>query len=72
MIAATARFMTARSPSTIAPYSPLVDDVVAVPQNVAEALTLTGYFLLRALAPSLGDKPLPEARSRLLQSLSRR
>ena len=59
--------------SRLLPLPPVLLGLVpATPQNVAEALTLTGYFLLRALAPSLGDKPLPEARSRLLQSLSRR
>ena len=58
--------------SRLLPLPPvLLGQVPATPQAVAEGLTLTGLFLLRALAPSLGDKPLPEARARLLQSLAR-
>ena len=58
--------------SRLLPLPPvLLGQVPATPQNVALGLDLTGYFLLRALAPSLGDKPLPEARTRLLQSLQR-
>ena len=58
--------------SRLLPLPPvLLGKAPATPQAVAEALGLTGIFLLRALAPSLGDKPLPEARTRLLQSLAR-
>ncbi len=40
--------------------------------EVAEALTLTTHFLTRALpAPPYQDSPLPEARTRLLDQLSR-
>lgn len=37
-----------------------------------EALRVTGYFLEHKLAPSLGNKPLPDARARFLDALSRR
>lgn len=39
--------------------------------DVLSALTMTGHFLERWLAPALGDRPLPAARSRLLGSLRR-
>lgn len=39
-------------------------------QGVVEALAVTGYFLERKLAPSLGNRPLPPARGRLVQALS--
>jgi len=32
---------------------------------------LTGHFLLRELTPMLGHRPLPEARARLVDLLSR-
>ena len=58
--------------SRLLPLPPvLVGKAPATPQAVGKALGLTGVFLLRALAPSLGEKPLPEARARLLQSLAR-
>jgi DNA repair protein RecO (recombination protein O) len=41
------------------------------PQAVAAGLALTGFFLDRGLRPVLQDKPLPEARSRLVDLLSR-
>jgi len=41
-------------------------------QAVSEALRVTGYFLENKLAPSLGHKPLPDARARFLDALSRR
>jgi DNA repair protein RecO (recombination protein O) len=34
--------------------------------GLAEGLAITGHFLLRELAPVLGNKPLPEARARLV------
>ena len=40
--------------------------------EIAEALPATGYFLDRHLAPELGDKPLPEARARLMAAFARR
>ncbi len=39
---------------------------------VGEALRVTGYFLEHKLAPSQGNKPLPDARARFLDALSRR
>ncbi|WP_095587366.1 DNA repair protein RecO [Actibacterium ureilyticum] len=38
-------------------------------ENVLEGLAVTGHFLARWLAPALGDKPLPEARARLIERL---
>lgn len=35
------------------------------------ALGVTGHFFAEALAPSLGDKPVPEARGRLMDLLGR-
>ena len=40
--------------------------------GIAEGLSTTGYFLMHGLAHSLGDKPLPEARARLVDRLNRR
>ena len=39
--------------------------------NILSGLRSTGYFLTHWLAHSLGDKPLPEARARLLDRLGR-
>jgi DNA repair protein RecO (recombination protein O) len=41
------------------------------PGAVAEGLALTGFFLDRGLRPVLHDRPLPEARARLVDLLSR-
>ncbi|MCK0169388.1 DNA repair protein RecO [Jannaschia sp. S6380] len=38
-------------------------------EGVLAALDLTGHFLERRLAPSLGDRPVPAARSRFLTAL---
>ena len=38
---------------------------------VAQGLRLTGFFLDRGLRPVLNDRPLPEARARLVDLLSR-
>lgn len=40
--------------------------------NVVDGLKTTGHFLTHNLAHSLGDRPLPEARARLLDRLRRR
>lgn len=37
--------------------------------GVAQALDLTGHFLAERLAPSLGDRPVPAARGRLLTAV---
>ena len=39
--------------------------------DIADALGTTGHFLHNHLAPSLGDKPVPEVRARLLDVLRR-
>ncbi|KAF0115055.1 MAG: hypothetical protein FD150_1293, partial [Rhodobacteraceae bacterium] len=39
--------------------------------DVLAGLQLTGFFLDRGLRPVLHDKPLPEARARLVDLLSR-
>ena len=52
-------------------------DAVQGPGDVAQGLAITGHFLARALAPvlapvlapALGDRPLPEARRRLVEML---
>lgn len=41
------------------------------PDGIKKGLHTTGYFLENWLAPALGDKPLPRARSRLIQAFSR-
>ncbi len=41
-------------------------------RNVVEGLRTTGFFLANRLAPSLGNRPLPAARARLVDRLSRR
>lgn len=41
-------------------------------QAILTALQTTGYFLEHKLAPSLGSRPLPDARERFLDALSRR
>ncbi len=39
--------------------------------GVVEGLATTGHFLMHGLAHSLGNKPLPEARARLVDRLAR-
>ncbi len=38
-------------------------------EEIVQALTTTGHFLANHLAPSLGNRPLPEARARLMDAL---
>ena len=40
--------------------------------EIAQALGVTGYFLGEKLAKTLGGKPLPQARARLVEELARR
>lgn len=40
--------------------------------DIGEGLVTTGHFLTHGLAHSLGDRPLPEARARLVDRLTRR
>ena len=49
----------------------LAGDAALPPGEVLTGLQLTGFFLDRGLRPVLHDKPLPEARARLLDLLSR-
>ena len=49
----------------------LRDGAAAEPGALAEALTTTGYFLEHHLRPSLGERPLPPARARLVTALAR-
>ncbi len=39
--------------------------------GLLEGLAITGHFLAHHLAPSLGDRPLPGARQRLIDTLAR-
>lgn len=39
--------------------------------EIIQALSTTGHFLHNHVAPSLGDRPLPEARQRLIDVLNR-
>ena len=40
-------------------------------EDVLQSLLLTGHFLTHHLAPSLGEKPIPPARQRFIDRLSR-
>ena len=42
------------------------------PQNIVDGLKTTGHFLTHRLAVSHGNRPLPEARARLIDRLARR
>ena len=48
-----------------------MDGVDAAAGDVLGALKTTGYFLERWLAPALGNRPLPDARARLVRALER-
>lgn len=39
--------------------------------GIREGLATTGYFLKTKLAPQMGDRPLPEARQRLIDAIAR-
>ncbi|GHA56766.1 DNA repair protein RecO [Amylibacter ulvae] len=41
-------------------------------QEILNALRLTGYFLQNSLAPALGNRPIPDARARLIAALEKR
>ncbi len=54
------------------PLPPGLDGAGAMDRDgLLVGLHLTGHFLAHHLAPALGDKPLPEARARLLAALER-
>ena len=54
------------------PLSPALLGRSAERDDLVAGLRVTGHFLDRHLAPSLGDRPVPEARARLVARLSRR
>ena len=49
----------------------LARECLLSPEAVVAGLRLTGFFLDRELRPVLHDRPLPEARSRLIDLLAR-
>jgi DNA repair protein RecO (recombination protein O) len=49
----------------------LAGEAALGPEAVVQGLRLTGHFLDRGLRPVLGEKPLPEARARLIDLLAR-
>ena len=51
------------------PLPPVLRGGEGGPAEVLEGLRVTGHFLEGHLAPALGDRPLPEARARLLHAL---
>lgn len=54
------------------PLSPaLVGQGDGSPQDIRDGLRVTGHFLQTWLAPSLGNKPVPAARQRFLDIVSR-
>ena len=48
-----------------------MEGVEPAAKEVLRALKTTGYFLERWLAPALGNRPLPDARARLVQVLQK-
>jgi len=54
------------------PLAPaLVGEGTGETEDVQQGLRVTGHFLETWLAPSLGDRPVPEARARLVDTLAR-
>lgn len=49
----------------------LLGQGMATAQELAQGFATTGHFLEHRLAPELGDRPLPEARRRLIDLLTR-
>lgn len=41
-------------------------------EEVVQGFKTTGYFLTHRVAPALGDKPLPQARARFVETFTRR
>lgn len=54
------------------PLSPALRGASREMADVVTGLRVSGHFLATHLAPSLGEKPLPPARQRLIDALSRR
>ena len=50
----------------------LIGDGPSEDEDILMGLRLSGYFLEAKLAPSLGNRPLPEARARFVDRFSRR
>ncbi|MGR3838167.1 MAG: DNA repair protein RecO [Cognatishimia sp.] len=50
----------------------LIGDGPSEDEDILMGLRLSGYFLESKLAPSLGNRPLPEARARFVDRFSRR
>ncbi len=58
--------------SRLLPLPPcLLGEGPASPQDLCDSLRTTGYFLEHRMAVSMGNKPLPQARRRLLDALAR-
>lgn len=58
--------------SKMLPLSPtLIGEGEGSTEEIADALKVTGHFLQNWVAASLGNRPVPEARSRLVDLLSR-
>ena len=58
--------------SKMLPLSPaLIGEGEGSPEDIRDALTVTGHFLQNWVATSLGNKALPEARARLVELLAR-
>ncbi len=53
------------------PYPPCLCDGPGTNAEVLLGLRTTGHFLERHLAPALGERPLPAARSRLVEAMAR-
>ena len=53
------------------PLSPALTGESSETKDILSGLGVTGHFLTTRLAPSLGTKPLPQARQRLIDLLSR-
>jgi DNA repair protein RecO (recombination protein O) len=53
------------------PLSPALTGQSAETQDIRDGLRVTGHFLQSRLAPALGTRPLPQARQRLVDLLSR-
>ncbi|MEP0156501.1 DNA repair protein RecO [Pseudophaeobacter sp.] len=59
--------------SRLLPLPPVLRGIGdAADHEVAQGLQTTGFFLAERLAPSLGNQPLPEARSRFVDAFMRR
>jgi DNA repair protein RecO (recombination protein O) len=53
------------------PFSPALIGAGTSDKDIGNGLKVTGHFLQTRLAPALGNRPLPDARQRLIDLLSR-